>query len=401
MPGVLFVAVFALLLAVSGCTMHGEPRRVGPMPERNAPEPEVDPGDVVAAADQEVLVPGEALDRIARADVVYVGESHTSVRDHHVQAEVLRGLLDRGRSVTMAMEMFPRGAQPVLNRWSDGLMDVRSFQDEVQWSRVWGYPFALYRELFETARDNGVPVVGANAPRDVVAAIAEGGYESLTPAQRAAVADTFFRDDAAHRAHLREMYEAHPHGRADDFERFYDAQLAWEETMAETVAQLVQEGGSNSTVLMIAGAGHVAQRFGIPERVLRRVDHDYALVLPVGEQFYEQHGPFEPKWADYLWITDEPLENRRLRVGVGLSPVDSGIEVRFVAPDSPADKAGLRKGDVLTAINGAPVEDMGAMHGALEPGGGEHVFTVLRDGSTTDVVVDLPPSPHGKRGEGD
>jgi len=44
------------------------------------------------------------------------------------------------------------------------------------------------------------------------------------------------------------------------------------------------------------------------------------------------------------------------RVGFDLMRADRFLEVRFVAPDSPAARAGWRAGDRITAIDGRPIE---------------------------------------------
>ncbi|MDQ3802689.1 MAG: PDZ domain-containing protein [Acidobacteriota bacterium] len=59
-----------------------------------------------------------------------------------------------------------------------------------------------------------------------------------------------------------------------------------------------------------------------------------------------------------------------------------GALVNSVAPGSPAERAGLRRGDVITAFNGAPVADTNALRNAVagtQPGT-EVSLTVNRDG---------------------
>jgi membrane protease YdiL (CAAX protease family) len=77
------------------------------------------------------------------------------------------------------------------------------------------------------------------------------------------------------------------------------------------------------------------------------------------------------------------------RVGVVLDPDDrgDGAVVQAVLPGSPAERAGLRAGDRVTAIDGQPVKnnaEMSATIGATTPGN-ERTLTLRRGGKTIDV----------------
>ena len=72
-------------------------------------------------------------------------------------------------------------------------------------------------------------------------------------------------------------------------------------------------------------------------------------------------------------------------------PVDSGALVERVVPDSAASEAGVRKGDIITALGDAKIVSYGDLLGALrdhEPG--ETVtLTVFRDGEEIKLEVTL------------
>jgi len=105
-------------------------------------------------------------------------------------------------------------------------------------------------------------------------------------------------------------------------------------------------------------------------------------------------------------LTDQLVEHgrvRRGRLGVyiqDLTPelaqafgIDAtrGAVIAQVVPDSPAEQAGLREGDVVTAIDGEPVDGASALRnevGLLRPGRTIRL-TVLRDGEemTVEAVI--------------
>ncbi len=66
-----------------------------------------------------------------------------------------------------------------------------------------------------------------------------------------------------------------------------------------------------------------------------------------------------------------------------------GAFVSSVSPDSPAEKAGLKQADVVTAINGRPIKDSDELVNAISDAkvGSPINLTVLREGKKTDIPV--------------
>ncbi|MDP9072005.1 MAG: S1C family serine protease [Actinomycetota bacterium] len=75
--------------------------------------------------------------------------------------------------------------------------------------------------------------------------------------------------------------------------------------------------------------------------------------------------------------------------------VDGGALVRAVVTASPAEAAGIARGDVITAVNGAPVRSMGALKVFLRGHGpGDEVsLVVVRDGARRPVKARLTERP--------
>ncbi len=69
----------------------------------------------------------------------------------------------------------------------------------------------------------------------------------------------------------------------------------------------------------------------------------------------------------------------------------TGAVISQVEPGGPAEKAGLQPGDIVTKVNGSPVEDSNAFRfriAEMAPGSTANM-TVVRDGSTRDIGVKL------------
>jgi serine protease Do len=79
---------------------------------------------------------------------------------------------------------------------------------------------------------------------------------------------------------------------------------------------------------------------------------------------------------------------------------NGGALISDVQPDSPGARAGLKSGDVITAIDGRPVESASGLSlavGETAPGT-RLALTVLRDGATENIEVTTASKPSGDRG---
>jgi S1-C subfamily serine protease len=81
---------------------------------------------------------------------------------------------------------------------------------------------------------------------------------------------------------------------------------------------------------------------------------------------------------------------RQLRASVGLADRE-GLLVRSVAPDSPADRAGLKTGDLITQAAGADVASVDELHTALDGARAARTLLlhVVRGSDELDLTVDF------------
>ncbi|MEZ0294308.1 MAG: PDZ domain-containing protein, partial [Solirubrobacteraceae bacterium] len=80
-----------------------------------------------------------------------------------------------------------------------------------------------------------------------------------------------------------------------------------------------------------------------------------------------------------------PRAARRLRAAVGL-PERDGLLVRGVEPDSPAERAGLERGDLIVAAGGKPLSGFDELFDALD-GTGPLALTVVRGTEEREVTA--------------
>jgi uncharacterized iron-regulated protein len=85
------------------------------------------------------------------------------------------------------------------------------------------------------------------------------------------------------------------------FERFLQAQVLWDETMAEKIAQFVK-ANPDYQVVVLAGKGHIVYGYGIPSRVERRLGVGKVKMRSVLFNFTtDSPSSTEKPIADYVW----------------------------------------------------------------------------------------------------
>jgi uncharacterized iron-regulated protein len=333
--------------------------------------------------------------------VIYVGESHDQIEHHQIQVRIIEALLEKGKEIAIGMEMFERSQQPILDRWSQGLLTEEEFLEKIQWETTWGMDYELYKGILDLAKSHHLKVLGLNVPRDLVRKVGENGTMKLSSEDKKRLPKMDLTD-RQHRAYIVSIYKGHGKSSVKDFENFYEAQCLWDEGMAESLFEFLKSSqAEGKTLLVLAGSGHVVFNFGIPKRLHRRIAVPSQTIvlkawtgkLDMDSTFTEASFPL----ADFLWITKpNPPEKKKPRIGVILKQQQEdqkGLWIEKVLPGSPAEKAGLLPGDQLISVEGKDVTRVKDIHKVLEQKGWGNtiIFTILREGTKKEMTVTLPP----------
>ena len=342
----------------------------------------------------------ELLSDLEPSSVIFMGENHDQIEQHHCQVRTLQGLIEKNSNVVLGMEIFERSQQSILDQWTEGKLTEEEFLKEVNWETTWGMDYNLYKGLLDEAKTRRLKVLCLNIERELVRKVGQQGITGLSPEDRAKLPEMDL-SDKTHRRYIASIYKSHQAGSAKDFENFYQAQCLWDEAMAETLFRFLQSAeGKGKTVLVIVGSGHVAYEFGIPKRLHRRTPLLYKTIILREWKKNLENGfnlnKFFSPLAHFLWITKPaPPEKKRPRIGVILREQQDpkGVWIERVIPQSPAEKAGLLSGDQLFAIDGKEVTKVKEIQDALaEKGWGKDVsVTILREGLKKEITVILPP----------
>ncbi|MDP2343687.1 MAG: ChaN family lipoprotein [Deltaproteobacteria bacterium] len=219
------------------------------------------------------------LERLRESKVVVVGEQHDQASHHELQRRVVQAMAGDGPGLVVGLEMLSWEHQPELDRFNQGDVDADGLRDAVDWKKAWGFDFGLYEPIFNVGHTGGARFLALNAPRGLVRSIRRQGLDGLSPSDRAMVPELDL-GDPLHRAWFERIFSSAGHPlKAADVDGFYRAQVLWDESMADRAATAIKEGARQ--VIVLAGAGHVANGRGIPQRVERRLGVRVLAVVPM------------------------------------------------------------------------------------------------------------------------
>lgn len=362
---------------------------------------------VATATDHQLPLAAVAAD-LARADVVVLGELHDQAAVHAAHQELVTALHSRRPDLVLAFEMFERDVQTALLQYVNGLSSEREFLGR---SRPWSNYATDYRPLVEFARAERLSVLAANAPRPLCAKVAQTGLAAVAGDPHVA-REVHAPEDADYAAFAAMMQGHLGTGTPERLRRMYEAQCLKDDTMAETLVDYLRSAraaGRRPLVVLVVGKGHSDARRGVVQRIARREPElavrvlscevvadldetryraprdvaDYVVVVerssaPSAPPAVSSLAPTEPAVASVRVVAESaaaapaPADAapNDARPALGLMPdygaEGAGVRVQAVRPGGPAERAGLQDGDVVVAIAGREVADVGEYTALLD-----------------------------------
>lgn len=334
-------------------------------PERKGRQAQVVLDGITDTKTGDLLTPRELAERLTDTRILFIGEDHTDMDFHRVQARVLEELHNAGREVMLGLEMYPYTRQGILDEWSDGFLTEEEFVELSDWYGNWGYRWDYYRRIFLFARENGIPLFGVNIPRDHVRTVRTKGFEGLSAEQAAHMPQNVNTDSDEHRQLFRAYFEdddaVHAAISAEQWDGMFRAQCTWDAAMGWNAQIALERHGSEDAIMVVLiGAGHVTYGLGAE----RQIEDAFAgrinslVPVPIRDGDNQPVDEVRASYADFIWGVPPEIAPMYPSLGVSLMGAvgSAPTSVIQVSDDSVAQRAGIRVGDVLLHIDQTRVD---------------------------------------------
>ena len=291
--------------------------------------------------------------------VVFIGERHTRYDHHLTQLEIIRRLHALHPQLAIGMEMFQQPFQRSLYEDRAGSIDEQAMLRATEYFRRWRMDYRLYAPILRYAREHRLPLIALNVPKELTHEVAHVGLDGLGDEYRQLLPADMAPADAAYRQRLKEVFDLHPREEGhENFEHFLQAQLLWDEAMAERAAAFLEEHPDHQLVV-IAGNQHLAWGNSMPQRLQRRTAVTAASILNSWD------GPVKPGLADFLLLPEERALPPAGTLGVLLAEDKDHVSITTVLENSVSATAGIKSGDLITAINNNAINSITDLRLAL------------------------------------
>jgi uncharacterized iron-regulated protein len=236
-------------------------------------------GVITRMSDRKAISFSQMMTDTEGSDVIFVAETHDNNKHHDIQLDVIRSLWAKKIPLAIGLEMFQSDNQSQLDDWIEGRITEQSFK--AVYARNWSYDWSLYREIFIFARDNRIPMIALNIPKEIVFKVARQGFASLTPEERKNLPSGITCDLNRPQTEFlkrtfQEVFKHEANGKV--FTYFCEAQAVRNSSMAMIIANN-QKRYPGRKLVALTGTWH-AVKHGVPERLADINGPGFKVILP-------------------------------------------------------------------------------------------------------------------------
>lgn len=368
----------------------------------------------------------EMINDLKQKRIVMIGESHTNQLHHDVQFEVIKGLVESGKPVVLALEMFNPGQNDALALWSSGKTDPDTFLEQTDFLTTWSHNYRYYKPIFDYCREKQIPIYGTNVERKYASKINLGGLSSLTD-EDLQILPYIDTANVEHKFLINVMMDGMDASMPKQFVNMYAAQCLWDAAMGEGAIEAAKKH-PEATIVILAGSGHVVYNLGIGRIIKDKSDLPFASVVTVDIPNKTNHSGMDKvskdpekdkktttisphsmgmmsmdgtpsrtvirSYADYLFGKSEVKQEKYPSFGFSLKDTESSeYLIDKIFPQTIAYENGLRKGDLIQFVDGKSFDNLFELKKYLhfKNWDEEITFKIQRDNESKEITFIIKP----------
>ncbi len=302
---------------------------------------------------------------ISKKRAIFIGENHPVFSNHISELEIIKGVYEKNKNITIGMEIFQKPFQKYIDDYINGKIDEITFLLKTQYYKRWGYDYRLYKPIIDFAKGHKIRIIALNAPSEIIEKVSKYGLKGLSEDEIRKLPEIDF-SNIKYKNLLRNIFKMHE--KRKNFTYFYESQLIWDETMADTAYKNMND----KNIIVLAGNGHLRYGYGIPSRFQRRSKIKPVVILNDDE--------VKPNISDFVVENEDISYEKSPKLGVYIKETKTGLKVLKVIKGSLAQKIGLKKGDLIIKYNDNPVNKVWVLKTFLTFLKPEDKIVVLRKG---------------------
>jgi uncharacterized iron-regulated protein len=243
----------------------------------------------------------DSFDILMDYRVIFIGEEHESRVSHDAELAILKGLAERDSNFVLALEMFERDVQDILDAYLVGKISEKKFLKQ---ARPWpNYP-KDYRPLIEYAKKKGMPVIAANIPRRAAAAVAMANKISsdVMGEDRRYLPKTLHLKSKEYYQRFASSMEEMPHFtpmKGMNVDGLYKAQVLKDSVMAASIEPFLDR-----RTLFCCGHFHCDYHLGIPYQLQKNHPKLKIAVIAMASSVESLLMKDRSKVADFIWVEE-------------------------------------------------------------------------------------------------
>jgi uncharacterized iron-regulated protein len=243
----------------------------------------------------------DSFDMLMDYNIIFVGEEHESRVSHDAELTILKGLAKRDSNMVLALEMFERDVQEILDAYLKRKISEKEFLEQ---SRPWPNYLEDYRPLIEFAKKEGMPVIAANIPRRAAAAVAMANKLSpdVMGEDRKYLPQILHLKSKEYYKRFASLIRELPHStpmKGMKVNGLYKAQVLKDSVMAASIEPFLDR-----RTLFCCGHFHSDYHLGIPYQLKKNHPKLKIAVIAMASSVENLFMEDRSKVADFIWVEE-------------------------------------------------------------------------------------------------